>query len=213
MKRINNFDVLRLIFALFVIITHAYPLSGTKYDSEPLMRLTNGQLSFSFLGLKGFFILSGYLVYKSFQRSNTFFDFFKKRVLRIFPALLIMSAFIIFIIGALISEIDWDQYLSNSNVYLYFLQSTTLINFGKIKCLPGVFEKNIHGCEVNGSLWTIAYEFFFYFLFIIYFLVKRNELLIKIGTVLTTITLFYFKIRYIDKYFIYYIYTENNFGY
>ena len=59
-SRTNNFDFLRLIFASLVIITHSYALSGaTVYD--PLARLTQGQMEFSYLGVHGFFIISGYL--------------------------------------------------------------------------------------------------------------------------------------------------------
>lgn len=87
--RKNNFDFLRLIFASFVIITHSYPLSGVK-ECDWLCQLSNGQISFSYIGLKGFFVISGYLIFQSLQRSDNIIDYFWKRVLRLFPALFIV---------------------------------------------------------------------------------------------------------------------------
>ena len=87
--RKNNFDFLRLIFASFVIITHSYPLSGIK-ECDFICQLTFGQVSFSYVGVKGFFVISGYLIFQSLQRSENIFDYFWKRLLRLFPALIVV---------------------------------------------------------------------------------------------------------------------------
>src|SRR6476646_3313529 len=87
----NNFDFLRLIFALSVIITHSYPLSGLP-EIDPLHRLTAGQLSFSYVGVRGFFVISGFLIYESLMRSKGLDDYFIKRILRIYPGLLVVLA-------------------------------------------------------------------------------------------------------------------------
>ncbi|MBP6639782.1 MAG: acyltransferase, partial [Bacteroidia bacterium] len=60
----NNFDFLRLIFAIFVIITHLKPLS-LRQEGDWLMSLTDDQLCFSYLGVRGFFIISGFLIFQS----------------------------------------------------------------------------------------------------------------------------------------------------
>jgi hypothetical protein len=51
----NNFDFSRLLFSFFMVITHSYPLSGEK-EYDTLCQLTEGQMSFSYLGVRGFFI-------------------------------------------------------------------------------------------------------------------------------------------------------------
>ena len=99
LKKINNFNFLRLCFALFVIITHSFPITGALEKYEPLINFTKGQLSFSFLGLKGFFVISGFLIYKSFERSNNIYEFLFKRILRVFPALILMSMLMVFLLG------------------------------------------------------------------------------------------------------------------
>ena len=58
----NNFDFLRLVFAVFVIITHSYSISGIK-EIDILSQLTNGQTALSYVGVRGFFIISGYLIF------------------------------------------------------------------------------------------------------------------------------------------------------
>ncbi len=195
-----------MFFAFFVIITHSFPITGTQQNFEPLVNITNGQLSFSFLGLKGFFVISGFLIYKSFERSRNIYDFIFKRILRIFPALILMSLFIVFFIGLIVTDNSFREYLGNSSVYYYFIQSITLINFGLIKCLPGIFKNNYLGCELNGSLWTISYEFLFYLLFLFLFSIKKNKLILKLGFLFSFLLFYYFKLFYIDKYFVYDIY-------
>ena len=71
--RKNNFDFLRLILASFVIITHSYPLSGVK-ECDYLCQISNGQVGFSYIGVKGFFVIINgaiLLVCKAFMVLNT----------------------------------------------------------------------------------------------------------------------------------------------
>ena len=48
----NNFDFLRLLFAIFVVITHSYAISGIP-ENDLIAQLTGGQTSFSYLGGTG----------------------------------------------------------------------------------------------------------------------------------------------------------------
>ena len=68
-NKINNFDFLRLIFASFVIITHSYPLSGIK-ECDLMCQISNGQISFSYIGVRGFFVISGYLITSRYMVSS-----------------------------------------------------------------------------------------------------------------------------------------------
>ena len=89
MDRSNNFDFIRLIFATFVIISHSYVLSGDT-EGDFLYRITNGQTMLSHIGVSGFFVVSGYLVFQSLCRSLSVREYFIKRVRRIVPALFVM---------------------------------------------------------------------------------------------------------------------------
>jgi peptidoglycan/LPS O-acetylase OafA/YrhL len=165
----NNFDVLRILFACFVIISHSYVLSGLG-PSDPLGKITNDYVILSYIGVKGFFVISGYLIYQSLMRSSSLFSYLKKRCLRIFPALFVL---LIFTLIALffVSKQGLSVYLSNTEIYKYFFGNFIL--FMPHFTIPGFFT-TIPNNAINGSLWTIEYEFFFYLLIIpLYF--TRNH--------------------------------------
>ena len=87
-REVNNFDVLRIVFAWFVVVSHSYFLNGSSI-SDPLGWATNNYLIFSYIGVKGFFVISGYLIFQSLIRSRSLMEYLTKRALRIFPALVV----------------------------------------------------------------------------------------------------------------------------
>jgi len=56
-REANNFDLIRIIFAWFVIVSHSYVLNGLG-ESDPLGQLTSDYLILSFIGVKGFLSLA-----------------------------------------------------------------------------------------------------------------------------------------------------------
>lgn len=204
--RKNNFDFLRLLFASFVIITHSFVLLGLE-SFEPLSNLTQGQINFSFIGLRGFFIISGFLIYKSLESSFNMQDYIWKRVLRVFPALIFLGIITSFLIAPLLSKVSFVEYFSNKNIYLFLITSVSLFIKNDIKCLPGLFINNPYNCEVNGSLWTITYEFCFYLLLLILLLFPKNNIR-KLLLLLALLGIYLFKILYVEKYFKYEYYIK-----
>lgn len=172
----NNFNFLRILFAVFVVITHSYNLSGDSVN-DYLTRITYGQVTFSFIGLSGFFIISGYLVFQSLMRSENLYSYFKKRVLRIFPGLFVVLLLTV-LLGYFVYESDFHGYITNSSVWTYlptnfFLRSQYVIR--------GIFTKNPYGPAINGSLWSILYEFSFYVLLsILFFLTRRVQVILTL---------------------------------
>ena len=82
-SRKNNFDFLRLALAILVIYSHAFPLGiGSELD-EPFHRLTHGQVTGGAIAVNSFFIMSGFLIAASAQRSRGVWSFLKKRLARI----------------------------------------------------------------------------------------------------------------------------------
>ena len=64
MNKNNNFDFLRFLFALLVVISHSYSLSGSNESSQWIYRITDGHIVLAQIGLSGFFIISGYFNFK-----------------------------------------------------------------------------------------------------------------------------------------------------
>src|SRR4051812_27372591 len=99
----NNFDFLRFAFASLVILSHSYPLATGTEDREPLALATHGQLTLGALAVDCFFIISGFLILHSWQSNPAPLDYLRKRVLRIYPAFLIVAALDAFVVTPLFS--------------------------------------------------------------------------------------------------------------
>lgn len=172
----NNFDFLRLCFAFFVLLTHSYNLSGAGDD--PLGNLTSGQVNFSSIGLKGFFTISGFLIFESLIRSKGWIDYMIKRVLRIYPAL-IGVLIVCFFLGMILSPEPASLYIHDTSALSYVYVNLSLFLPMKFT-IPNVFPTNHVRDGLNGSLWTIPYEFLFYILLSALLLVRRYPKLISI---------------------------------
>lgn len=156
--RNNNYDIIRLIASIVVIFSHSFPLSIgyiNGSDPDPLNQLT-GNISFGHLAVMVFFIISGFLITQSFDRSKNPVLFLKARVLRIIPALTFVVVLTIFILGPLVTTLHIDDYFSSHGTFEYFKNITM---YYMVFHLPGVFEHNAFPNGVNGSLWTLMYEF------------------------------------------------------
>src|SRR5438105_5393931 len=100
-SRSNNFDFLRFTLAVMVMFSHCYALAFGNNEREPLFRLTGGATRFGTLAVAGFFALSGFLIANSWMNSRGLFDFARRRVLRIYPALIVTTLITVFVVGLL----------------------------------------------------------------------------------------------------------------
>ena len=151
----NRFDALRLTFASFVFIYHIIALA----EIDPGKTIEGFASQFADIGVKGFFVISGALVFGSFQRSETIQIYFSKRARRLFPAyaVIIAAPTIAAIVFALVSG---GFAAGLSSILTYFGANIVFLNFLHPE-LPGFFEDN-RFAAVNGALWTIKIEVMFY---------------------------------------------------
>ena len=143
-----------MVAATLVILSHSFPLSLAKIDSEPVFQLLG--ITLGHIAVDIFFVTSGFLVLKSLMNSSSLTSFLVARVLRIYPALLV-SVLICIFIGSIITDISFIEYISHSESISYFLYNSTMI-FTDYQFLPGVFFDAPFDRSVNGSLYTLPWE-------------------------------------------------------
>ena len=153
--RDNNFNLIRVVAATAVLITHSFVLTTGASDSEPL-RLTYG-VTLGTIAVDIFFITSGFLVTASLLQRKDVLEFILARSLRIYPALIVIIILSVFLLGPSMTSYTLQEYFASPKLLIYILQCLTLV-FGVAFELPGVFQSNPYANVVNGSLWTLPYE-------------------------------------------------------
>ncbi|WP_396270437.1 acyltransferase family protein [Ideonella sp.] len=152
-ERHNNFNMLRLVFASMVILSHVPELQDGHRQRELLTQVF-GTLSFGELAVDSFFVLSGYLVSKSWMARPVARTYLAARLLRIFPGFAVASLVCALLIGPLYGG---PAYFEQFNPLRYAWTWATLAP----PSTPPVFADTPYPL-LNASLWTIRYEFFCY---------------------------------------------------
>jgi peptidoglycan/LPS O-acetylase OafA/YrhL len=119
-----------------------------------------------------FFVTSGFLVTASLLTRQSAIEFVWARVLRIYPALLIMLLLTVFGLGVCFTSLPLRSYLTDSGIYRYLFKCATLIT-GVAFDLPGVFTDNPYKSPVNGSLWTLTHEIRMYTILVMVWVALR----------------------------------------
>src|SRR5688572_4817819 len=147
----NNFDFIRLLAALLVFIEHAWPIFTGKDVPFDICRYLFGH-SYGAIGILMFFSLSGFLVAHSYLTTKHWLKFIVKRFLRIWPGLTVNILLTVLILGTWFSSLPFGDFIIHEKTLQYF---ENILIYRTYYFLPGVFNSG----AVNGSLWTIAYEF------------------------------------------------------
>ena len=170
-----------------ILIAHFIELFSIQ-SFQPYMVYINGRLA-----LDGFFIISGFLIAKSYENSASLKNYISRRLRRLLPGyitvILLCAIFLFFL-----STNTLSNYFLNGQFWRYLAANLTFQNYLE-PCLPGVFESQ-KICVVNGALWTIKIEEAFYLsLPILYWLSKKmrfNFYIIIIITYIASIAYFNF---------------------
>jgi peptidoglycan/LPS O-acetylase OafA/YrhL len=144
--KVNNFDLLRIFAASQVVIVHsiAHLQLATPTWAAKLIS--------AFPGVPIFFVISGFLISASFQRSTTLAGYWRNRALRILPALWCC------VVATIIIAVFFGYNFLNPRAAAWFLSQLAGLIY-----TPG-FLKEFGFGSYNGSLWTIPIELQFYFL-------------------------------------------------
>ena len=150
----NNFNLIRFGAALGVFISHCFPLSGYSFGGKPQL--------LGFISLNVFFIISGFLVTKSYFNQKGAFNYLHARVLRVFPALFLAVIYSVFVIGAMFTTLPIIDYLKEISVYEYLVKNLLVILPNTPDHLPNVFLDSKYRPIVNAPLWSLPYEVWCY---------------------------------------------------
>ncbi|WP_403023519.1 acyltransferase family protein [Salinibacterium sp. GXW1014] len=173
----NSLGLLRLVLASAVIFSHAFPLGGWGNDPMPL--IVRNQETIGGIAVVGFFAISGYLIAKSGAGSDIV-QFLWRRVLRIFPAFWLVLAVGAFVVGPIVWLLDGNPLRAYFTVggggpvsYIVANADLTMRAWG----VQDVFAATtpygeLAGTSVlNGSLWTLAYEWSCYLLIALFLVI------------------------------------------
>lgn len=149
----NNFDAVRLGLALTVVLCHVAVLSALPVF-QPLLAVLSADFA-----VKGFFVISGCLVTRSYLTSASGREYAEKRARRIYPAYLVTIG-LAWLVGLLATRLPLGEYLRHPVAARYLAANASFLNFLQ-PTLPGVFEQQ-PVTALNGSLWTIKVELCLY---------------------------------------------------
>jgi peptidoglycan/LPS O-acetylase OafA/YrhL len=156
-QRANNFDFIRMALALLVIFSHCYLVATGSEATDPFNILTRHQVTGGHIAVDLFFIISGFLITASFERSPSILQYLERRIGRIYPgffALMIVSAlFFLPLAGGRLAGSTWAA--QTVNVITHALR---LRDFDADQGFAG----NPYPAFMNASLWSISYEFWCY---------------------------------------------------
>ena len=174
--RSNNFDFLRFLLAFSVFICHFPTLTGVALSSigAPFGLIAT-------FAVRCFFVISGFLIFMSYENSKSLREYCLKRINRIYPAycfIIFATAFGLFFL----SSFSWKNYFLRPEFFKYIFFNLAFASNIQ-QSLPGVFTEN-HSAVVNGPLWTIKIEILFYASVpILVFLLRRFNRLASIGLI------------------------------
>jgi len=184
----NNFNLLRFFAAIQVFISHYVWHFQINFDgiNEILFKYFS-----SFSGVPIFFFISGFLIYKSYQKlkiknyKKKIKIFFYNRFLRIYPGLIVCFIISFFVLSA--SGYIEINNIKVQNLIMWIISQITIFQF------YNPFWLREYGVGVlNGSLWTIPVEIQFYFLIpFIYLLSKKLNLFLIILTIFVLLNIIF----------------------
>lgn len=168
-----GFDLLRLLAATAVLLSHSYLIAERDENNEPLTRLLGSGEIIGHYGVFTFFIISGFLLARSLSYKPSAITYATNRSLRILPAFIACTLVTALAIGLLFSSLDAGTYFTHGGTWDFIGKS---INCLGDQSLPGVFAyaDDKIGSAVNGSLWSLRYEALSYLLLLMAWTVLRS---------------------------------------
>jgi peptidoglycan/LPS O-acetylase OafA/YrhL len=149
----NSYDFVRFVAAAMVLYSHHFALVG---QPEPLVPGLGEK--YGAVAVYIFFVLSGFLIYRSLERNADWWRFISARFLRIVPNLTVAL-----VLTSLITLVWFSNYGNIIEHVKYVVRGLLLVLVGPGYYIKGVFEvEGLADSAVNGPLWSLRYEIHLY---------------------------------------------------
>jgi len=154
----NNFNLIRMVAASLVLVSHSFPLSGLVEPLREDLGVTWGSIAVDI-----FFVTSGYLVTASILRGGNVKNFLLSRMLRIFPGLIVAIFLTTLICSVWFTSLTFTEFWKQWQTWRYLLKNSLLLlpqglQWTLPSTLMGVPWDKGDGGAVNGSIWTLPVE-------------------------------------------------------
>lgn len=159
---LNNFTLLRLAAALLVVYGHSFALAAPCANC---FDVTTRYLRYMYsgdLGLHIFFVVSGFLVTFSMERSGDIRQFLYSRALRIYPGLIVFVLLGVGVVGPIFTSVSLEEYFGSQDLRAFVRTNATAS--GYYPYLPGLFADSRFPNTMAGTLWTLWVEVRLYLL-------------------------------------------------
>ncbi len=150
----NSFNLVRLIAALSVLLSHSFLIPVGSEALEPLASVTPFNLSQH--AVNAFFVLSGLTLAQSIVLKPEMATFAVARILRIFPALIGFGLAFALIAGPFLTRIPPGEYWLDLHTWIY--APSVLLFFQHATPPHEIFTNVPLARSINNPLWTIKYE-------------------------------------------------------
>ena len=159
------------MLAALVVVDHSFPISGLHGGSDPLWSWSRGQDSLGGVAVTGFFVISGFLVTRSWFSSASTGRYMWRRFIRIFPG---------FWACLLVTALCWRHWRGTTSAGAGRATSTCRTRRRPVSraqqplahapvehrrtARRNAFAHSGYPIGWDGSLWTLIYEFKCYLL-------------------------------------------------
>ena len=152
-KHRNAFNALRIAAASAVIFSHHFHITATRPPAWLHSDMVGG------VAVMTFFSISGYLVTLSWLRDPHLLPFVAKRLLRLWPGMLVAVMADVLLFGSIFTTLPLREFWTNPATLEHW---RNLLLVEAYVNLPGVFPVNPLAGLMNGPLWTIPMELMSY---------------------------------------------------
>ncbi|KAA5548801.1 acyltransferase family protein [Adhaeribacter rhizoryzae] len=167
--RYLELDALRGIAALFVVFFHF-----TIYRPE-----ANYGFGLGVTGVDLFFIISGFVILLTLEKTKSWQDFAVSRFSRLYPTYWACAAFTALLIFV------WHIWLGKEKMYIQWLdnQDSAAGLLGQFLANLTMFQHYLRVPDLDGPYWTMLIEMLFYFYMAGIFVSKKLKQVENIGTI------------------------------